>query len=493
MSSPADPTRLDLDSPVDLLLTNGQVVDGTGSPAISADVGISADRIAFVDAQGATRGRARAHQIIDLRGQVLAPGFIDAHTHDDRAVLSSPDMTPKISQGVTSVIAGNCGVSLAPLIDIDPPPPLNLLGGREWFRYATSAEYMDAVQAAPATVNIANLVGHSTLRAQHMDNLERPATQAEIEQMCARVDEAMDAGCIGLSTGLAYPPAINAPTSEVIALAERAGRRGGIYATHMRNEKAEVVASVRETLDIGMQAKLPVVISHHKATGRPNFGLTKQTLALIEQARKKQTVDLDVYPYTASSTVLIADWAKSAEKVLVTWSKSEPSVRGRDLAEICTEWGVDLDTACARLHPAGAIYFQMDEADLRRVLQFDDSMIGSDGLPHDEFPHPRLWGSFPRVLGHYARDEGLFPLEVAVRKMTSIAARVFGLRDRGKIEAGAFADLVVFDPTQIIDAASFSDPQRRAAGIDRVLVNGQIVYENGKITSSRPGRLLRRS
>ncbi|MCB1744969.1 MAG: amidohydrolase family protein, partial [Gammaproteobacteria bacterium] len=342
----------------DLIIHGGTVVDGSGAPARRADVGIRGDRIVAV---GALDG-AEAHQRLDASGRVVAPGFIDAHTHDDRMVLSSPDMTAKLSQGVTSVIAGNCGVSLAPLVDTDPPPPLNLLGGREWFRYPTMAAYLDDVDRHPASVNIACMVGHSTLRAGIMDRLDRPASAAEIEHMAKRVDEAMDAGCIGMSTGLAYPPAINAPTEEVISLAERVARRGGLYATHMRNEKEAVVESVRETLEIGRRAGVPVVISHHKCSGRANFGLTRETLALIERARAQQTVNLDVYPYTASSTVLLAEWVPAAERVLVTWSHSHPECRGRDLAEIASEWGLDIDSTCARLQPAGAIYFQMDEA-----------------------------------------------------------------------------------------------------------------------------------
>jgi N-acyl-D-amino-acid deacylase len=251
--------------------------------------------------------------------------------------------------------------------------------------------------------------------------------------MGARLNLAMEQGCIGLSTGLAYPPAIRAPTEEVIALAHHAAAHRGLYVTHMRNEREGLLDSVTETLRIGCEAQIPVVISHHKCTGRENWGMSKESLALIAQARKTQSVNLDVYPYIASSTVLLADWVPAAEKVLVTWSVPHPELNGKDLADICAQWDVDTNEAVDRLSPAGAIYFQMDEEDLQRIMAFDDAMIGSDGLPHDEVPHPRLWGTFPKVLGHYSRERKLFELEEAVHRMSGVTARVFGFADRGEI------------------------------------------------------------
>ena len=472
----------------DFAISRATVIDGSGSKGTVMDVAMSGDRIAFMG----TLAEGAAESVIDGRGCVLAPGFIDAHTHDDRAVLSNPEMLMKVSQGVTSVVAGNCGVSLAPLTDRDPVPPLTLLGDRDWYRFESVREYFDAVRNARPAVNIALLCGHQTLRLQTMDRLDRAATTDEIDAMGRMIDRAMVDGCIGLSTGLAYPPAMHAPTEEVVSLAKHAARHGGIYATHMRNERDGVVDSVRETLHIGQAAKLPVVISHHKCTGRDNWGLTRETLALIAEARASQRVDLDVYPYTASSTVLIADWVPSAEKVLITWSRTHPECAGRELAAICEDWQMSTEQACARLHPAGAIYFQMHEDDLRRVLAFDDAMVGSDGLPHDEFPHPRLWGTFPRVLGHYARDEGLFPLEEAVRRMTSVPARTFGFRDRGLLREGAFADLVLFDAERVLDAATFSNPSARSHGISQVWVNGQCSYLRGETQSGRSGQVLAR-
>jgi N-acyl-D-amino-acid deacylase len=475
------------DGSCDLLIVDGIVVDGTGADRIRADVAVSNGRITALG----DLSNIQAAERLDAGGNIVAPGFVDAHTHDDRLVLSSPDMTPKISQGVTTVIAGNCGVSLAPLTGLDPPPPLNLLGGKDWYRFENMAAYFDAVEKDPPATNIAMLTGHSTLRAGVMETLDRAATPAEIEVMGERLVEALDAGSIGMSTGLAYAPAAAAPTDEVVALAAHLAPRGGVYTTHMRDEGAGLVDSVRETLEIGRRAEVPVVISHHKSSGRNNWGRTRETLKLIARARETQTVNLDVYPYTASSTVLIANWVTEAERVLVTWSEAHPECAGRDLAEIATEWGCSEETAADKLQPAGAIYYQMDEGDLQRILRFNDAMIGSDGLPHDLHPHPRLWGTFPRVLGHYQRELQLFPLEEAIRRMTGVPAQVFGLQDRGTIQVGAAADFTVFDPATIIDEADYSEPRRAATGITRVIVNGVIVWD-GDWTGQRPGQLLRR-
>lgn len=474
--------------PCDVLIEGGWLIDGSGSERRRADIAIAGERIAGVGDSRHWQAKAR----IDARGRVVAPGFIDVHTHDDRAVLSSPDMTPKISQGVTTVVAGNCGVSLAPLADRDPAPPLNLLGNREWYRFASYEDYAETVEAEPPALNIATLVGHSTLRVGVMDDLGRAATPAEIDRMGKLLEQSLDAGCIGMSTGLAYPPAHAAPTDEIVALAERLVPYNGIYTTHMRDERDGVVESVEETLEIGARAGVRVVISHHKACARRNWGRTKETLALISAAKKKQNVNLDVYPYIASSTVLLRDFVEPSEKVLLAWSEPHPELAGRDFADIKREWQCSTDEAIARLLPAGAIYYQMDEDDLRRVLRFNDAMIGSDGLPHDVFPHPRLWGTFPRVLGYYSRELGLFSLEEAVRRMTSVPAVVFGLEERGMIRRGAFADLVVFDPDIIIDKADFSEPKRPSAGIELVLVNGRSVWRDLAWTGERPGRLLRR-
>lgn len=475
----------------DLLIHSGDVVDGTGAERARLDVAIVGDRIVAV-ADG-LRTRMDAANAIDASGLIVAPGFIDAHSHDDRAVIASPGMAPKVSQGVTSVITGNCGVSLAPFAGGAPPPPMNLLGDGSWYRFGTMDEYMEAVESAPPALNLAPLVGHTALRAKAMDDVYRAATAGEISHMEVLLDEALAAGCIGMSTGLAYPPAARAPTDEVVALAERLAAHGGIYTTHMRNESTGVLDAVQESVDIGERANVPVVISHHKCSGRESWGMSRQTLAAIARARSTLSVNLDVYPYIASSTVLFADWIGGAERVLVSWSTPHPECNGQDFEHIRAQWRCSREEAVERLSPAGAIYFTMDEDDLQRILRSEDAMIGSDGLPHDAFPHPRLWGTFPRVLGHYSRDLGLFSLEEAVRRMTGVPARVFGLKDRGVVQAGAFADLVLFDAEQIADRADFSTPTRPAAGIHQVLVHGQQVWRDGEWTGATPGRILRRA
>ncbi len=427
----------------DLVLRGGRVIDGSGAAAITADVAVAGDRIAAIGRLPPGSGGSE----IDVAGLAVAPGFIDVHTHDDRALLSQPEMTPKVSQGVTTVIAGNCGVSLAPMpAGRALPPPLDLIGNAEQFRFRRFADYIAELDAAPAAVNAALLVGHSTLRATAMDRFDRPASEREIEAMRERLAEALDAGAIGLSSGLWYAPANAAPPEELVALASALRPAGAIYTTHMRDEGSQVLASLDETFAVGREAEVPVVISHHKVAGKQNFGLTRQTLPKIAAAMVAQRVSLDAYPYIASSTVLRADYIAFSLKILITWSKNHPETAGRELAAVAAEWGVSQEAACDRLQPGGAIYFTMDEADVRRVLAFEHTMIGSDGLPHDTHPHPRLWGTFARVLGYYSREEKLFPLEEAVRRMTGLPAARFGLTGRGRITPGAYADITVFDP-----------------------------------------------
>jgi N-acyl-D-amino-acid deacylase len=301
----------------------------------------------------------------------------------------------------------------------------------------------------------------------------------------------LDHGAIGLSTGLYYPPANAAPTDEVIALGKTLHDYGGIHTTHMRDEASQLVKSVNETIAIGRSADIPVVISHHKASGTPNHGLVRDTLTLIDEARKTQRLGLDVYPYVAASTMLDPRRIPLASKIIVTWSKSLPEFAGQTLDAIASKLGCDQTEAAQRLLPAGAIYFMMSEDDVRRVLSYPHTMIGSDGLPHDEHPHPRLWGTFPRVLGHYVRDVKLFTLEEAVRRMTALPAAQFGLTDRGSLHTGACADLVLFDPATIADTATFDQPKTPAAGIVLVMVNGRMVWNGGAATGERPGRALR--
>jgi N-acyl-D-amino-acid deacylase len=312
--------------------------------------------------------------------------------------------------------------------------------------------------------------------------------------MQSRLKEALAQGASGFSTGLYYPPNMMAPTDEVIAVAEALRAAGGIYVTHMRDEADAVLLSIEETLKIGRDVAVPVVISHHKCTMPENFGRSVETLPLIEQGAAGQKVDFDVYPYAAGSTVLMPHRLRADVPVQITWSVPHPEVAGRMLADIATGWQVEPKTAAERLLPAGAIYFQMDEPDVQRILRHRLAMIGSDGLPHDAYPHPRLWGTFPRVLGHYARDLGLFSLEEAVRKMTGHTAAVFGIIDRGVIREGAYADLVLFDAATVRDVATYDAPTRPADGILETWINGQSAYILGEgATSARAGRLVTRN
>jgi N-acyl-D-amino-acid deacylase len=473
----------------DFILRGGEVVDGSGRPRFRADVAIAGDRIAAVGEVGKVAGARE----IDVTGKIVAPGFIDVHTHDDRALLATPEMAMKASQGVTTVIVGNCGISLAPLaLAAAPPPPLDLLGEAADYHYPRFADYLAALDRAPPALNAACLVGHSSLRVGAMRALDRPAEPAELALMQERLQEALDAGAIGLSSGLYYAPAAHAPAAEVEALAALLRPAGALYTTHMRDEGAHVTDSLEESFAVGRKAGVPVVISHHKTSGRENFGRTAETLPLIEAAMAGQQIGLDAYPYIASSTVLRPDRLAPATKVLVTWSKSVPAAAGRELSAIAGEWGIGEREAAERLQPAGAIYWMMDEADVQRVLRFPHTMIGSDGLPHDLHPHPRLWGAFPRVLGHYRRECALFSLEEAVRRMTGLPAARFGLTGRGSVQAGAAADITVFDPETIADRATFETPTLPAAGIEHVFVNGRPVWHDARPGGERPGRALRR-
>jgi N-acyl-D-amino-acid deacylase len=427
----------------------------------------------------------------DLRGHALSPGFIDTHTHDDRIVLDAPDMLPKISQGVTTVVTGNCGISLAPVTFAgDPPPPMNLLGSNKAYEFPAFADYANAIGSTTPAVNVAALIGHSALRLATMSDIRVKASDKEIGVMLDHVDEAMESGAAGFSTGLFYPTNAGADIDEVSRVAARFSKHGGVYATHMRNEMEKVLEAIDETLATAKRADIPVVISHHKCAHPRNWGRTKETLPKIEAAAKLQPVGLDAYPYAAGSTNLRADLVTDAYRIMITWSRPHPEMTGRDLVDIAKEWSVDIREAAKRLDPAGAIYFQMNLEDVERVLKFPLTMIGSDGLPHDDHPHPRLWGTFPRVLGHYSRERGLFPLEIAVHKMTGLSAKTFRLKGRGILAEGNFADLVVFDPETVIDRATYDKPKQLSTGIDKVFVNGVLAYEAGSTSVKRAGRLV---
>lgn len=464
-----------------ILLENGLVIDGSGAQALAGDVLLQGDRILAVGAN--LRGNLPAGlplEEVDARdctGLAIAPGFIDVHTHDDAIILNAPGMFPKLSQGITTVVTGNCGLSVAPFVVDEPKGALTLLGNS--FRYPSVASYAQAVAEAAPAVNVAPLIGHTTLRFACMDDLTRPATAPEIEAMCRLLDQCLAEGAIGMSSGLFYAEAMPAPAAEVTALARVVATHGGVYATHMRSEMADILEAMHEASDCAFDAGVPLIISHHKCAGPDNWGRTRETLPLIDEMAKRQEISMDVYPYVAGSTVLREDLVDGIIDVLVSWSTPHPEMMGRTLASIAAEWGVDQKTVCRRLQPGGACYFQMHEDDVRRVITHPLSMIGSDGLPHDKHPHPRLWGAFPRVLARYWREQQLFSLETAIYKMTGLSARNFRLHQRGQLKPGWHADVVVFDPQKVRDAATYEQPIARSEGIHCVYVNGRLACEQG--------------
>lgn len=403
-------------------------------------------------------------------------------------------MLPKLSQGVTTVIVGNCGISAAPVeLKGALPDPMNLLGEPEQFRYRTFADYVAAVNAARPSVNVAALVGHTALRNNHMDRLDRTATPVEIDGMRTQLGEALSAGAIGLSTGLAYLSAFSATTEEVIELAEPLAEAGAIYATHMRSETEPIIDAMNEAFRIAGHARVPLVISHLKCAGIANWGRSGEVLSRLESAASHQQVGCDCYPYAAGSSTLDLRQVDERVRVTITWSTAHAEMGGKDLADIAATWGISQMEAAKRLQPAGAIYHSISEEDMQKILRHPSTMIGSDGLPNDPMPHPRLWGTFPRVLGHYSRDKKLFSLPEAVHKMTGLSAGRFGLKDRGFIREGYKADLVLFHPETIRDVASFTDPMRPPTGIEKVWVNGVLSYTSSGPTGERAGRFVPRS
>ncbi|AJC18685.2 N-acyl-D-amino-acid deacylase family protein [Pandoraea sputorum] len=490
-----DRTENFADRTVDTLITDVRLADGSGAPMTDDrfDVALRGGRIHSITPAGERSGW-QATQVVAGNGNVLSPGFIDVHTHDDTNVVRAPEMTPKLSQGVTTVVVGNCGISASPVtLKGDPPDPMNLLGEASAFQYPTFAAYVEALEKAQPSINVAALIGHTALRNNHMDRLDRPATQAEIEGMRAQLREALAGGALGLSTGLAYANANAAPTEEVLALAEPLAEAGGLYATHLRTEFAEILEALDEAFRIGRHARVPVVVSHLKCAGVDNWGRSTEILEALDKAQRFQPVGCDCYPYTASSSTLDLKQVTDDFDILVTWSQPHPEQGGKLLAKIAADWGVDLMEAAKRLQPAGAVYHCMEEDDVRRILRHPATVVGSDGLPNDPLPHPRLWGAFPRVLGRYSREQALFPLAEAVHKMTGLSAERFGLSERGFVREGYWADLVLFDPATVADAATFTDPMQPAYGISAVWVNGVLSWQDRAPTqNARAGRFVRR-
>lgn len=482
----------------DLLIRNARIIDGSGAAAFETGVAVAQGEIVSVDADS----RWSAEETFDADGLVLAPGFIDTHTHDDTSVIEAPAMLPKLTQGVTTVVAGNCGISASPVLTQNAlPSPMGLLGTPAMMQYRSFAEYARAVDAASPTVNVLALVGHTTLRANHMDRLDRAATPSEIRAMRAQLQQSLDSGALGLSTGLAYESANAASLDEVLGVAEPLRTAHALYTTHLRSETEAILEAMEEAFAVGMgagtgeveQPPISVLISHLKCAGPDNWGRTPEVLALLDRARARQTVHCDCYPYTASSSMLDLRQVDERIEIRITWSEPHPEMAGKSLKEIAARWNRTQLEAAKQLQPAGAIYHNMSPADVRRVLKHPAVMVGSDGLPHDPLPHPRLWGTFPRVLGQFCCEEGLFDLPEAVHKMTGLPAETIGLRHRGFVREGYAADLVLFDPLTVRDTATWEHSTQPSVGIRRVWVNGVLSLVDGKPTGQRGGRFLPRT
>jgi N-acyl-D-amino-acid deacylase len=486
--------------PADLAIRDVRILDGTGRAAVEGSVSVEGGRISAIGGPSASAGPARVE--IDGRGLVLAPGFVDTHTHDDAAFLQHPGLEFKLAQGCTSLVIGNCGLSAAPASTGSPLGSVFSGMPAEW---DDLDGYRRAAEGARPACNAMALVGHNTLRWATMRREARAPDAAELAGMRDDVTRAMVQGACGLSTGLVYIPGRYSETDEIVALADAVAPYGGIYATHIRNEGDQLFEAVAEAISIGRQAGVPVHISHHKAAGRRNWGKVGASLAQADEADRAGTpVTLDVYPYTAGSGPMIEYFDLDRidpELASVIRLASCPAFRayeGRQLVDVAAEEGVALEELVRRIltAPDGAkticIHFIIDEADIETNLRHPRMMIGSDGIPDlNGRPHPRLWGTMPRVLGEYVRERGVLSLEEAVRRMTSLSCERFGLAERGQIREGWWADLVLFDPAIIVDRATYDTPAQEPVGVEMVVVNGQVAYKHGQHTGAGAGRVLR--
>ena len=490
---------------VDLLLRGATVYDGTGAAAVVADVAVDGERIVRIGSVDA----CTAAREIDASKLALAPGFIDVHTHDDFAALAHPDMGFKSRGGVTTCIVGNCGFGAAPF-DAAQQMLGKLTPGMVPPNYTGHAGYAGLLEAHPTGVNIGVLAGHGTLRLAAMGRADRDASDREMAQMKTALHEALEAGVFGFSSGLSYEPGRYAKTEELVELAREMSAVNGLYASHLRDQGADLLASVEEAIAIGERAGVGVQISHHKASGRENWGLVSESLLRIEAAQSRGVrVHADQYPYTAGSTMLeavllngvfIADGPMAslrADEVVIACAPGQPAWEGQSMQSLSVTLGLPPRQAAERiveLAPgATAILHMISEDDVRAVMRHPSTMIGSDGIPAPGGrPHPRLYNSFARVLGHYARDEPVFDLATAVHRMSGFSADKFGLRDRGVIKEGGFADLVLFDARTIIDRGTFEEPNQYPDGIREVFVNGRSAVREDAVSNERAGKVLRR-
>jgi N-acyl-D-amino-acid deacylase len=500
--------------PYDLVLRNARIVDGTGSPWYRADLGIRGSTIARI----APSVDEPALRTIDVGGEIVAPGFIDIHTHASRGIFQIPTADNYVRQGVTTLIEGPDGSSPVPL---EP--------------------FLAKLEKLHTSVNVGTFIGQGSIRSVVIGEVNRTATVDELERMRGLVEQGMTEGAFGLSTGLFYVPGTFTPTDEVIELAKVAGRFGGIHVSHMRDEASGVLDSVNETIAIGERGGLPTQVTHHKIIGRPNWGKSVETLQAVDRARARGVdATIDAYPYTASSTsiqsALFPAWALEGGRKQVLARLADPALRPKIKAEIVRvirnergggdpknivvascDWDASLAgknlsevTGIRGLPPTvdnaaeaamwivesggcQGVFHAIGEEDLERILRHPATMIASDGeIPTfgKASPHPRSYGTFVRVLAVYARERKIITLEDAVRKMTAFPAQRLGLLDRGIVRSGMKADLVVFDPVRVRDLATFEKPHQYAEGVSRVITNGQVVFESGAMTAARPGAVL---
>lgn len=488
-----------------LIIRNASLVDGSGQPAFAGDLAVTGDRITAIG-RLASDLEGQDTVTIDASGHVLAPGFVDVHTHDDGALLRHPGMEFKLSQGCTSLVIGNCGFSAAPAV-IGRMDASGLIGVEA--TWSDLAGFRAAVDAAKPAVNTMALIGHNSIRTLAMGSPvageeRREPTTSELDDMRAHVALAMEHGACGFSTGLIYEPGRYASTDEVVELAREAAAAGGLYATHMRNEGDRLLEAVDEAIHIGHTAGLPVQISHHKSAGRRNWGRIGESLAKVDAANAAGAdVTLDVYPYTAGSGPMAQYFnvdnvdPELAEVIRFASCPAVPAYEGRSAVDIALDEGITASDVIEKVlrSPNGdrtvCIQFIIGEADVEENLRHPLMMIGSDGIPDLKGrPHPRLFGTFPKVLSHYVRDRRILSLEEAVRRMSSLSCDRFGLVDRGRLAEGQYADLVLFDPATVADRATYDDPKQESVGIDLVVVNGAVAYRLGRHTGVGAGRFL---
>jgi len=523
----------------DVLIKNGKVITGMGNPWHYGDVAVVKDRIVKVGKLFKEEARA----VIDAKGLYVGPGFIDGHSHSDLGVIAEPTAEQKIMQGVTTENIGMDGLSVAPIREeqiADWRKHLSGLTGKppiEW-SWRSFADFFDVIDAVPPSINISSYVGLGTIRLCVMGMTDRAATAEEIEEMKEMAAQAMEEGARGISAGLIYPPSQYQQLEEVVEIAKVAQQYDGIYDVHLRSESDHLVSAIEEVIEIGRRSGIPILITHFKASGKKNWGMTETTLKMVEDARN-EGIDVSVaqYPYTAGSTILHAcippwyhskgpdkliqslredrdqikkdirernDWENMAlsngwENIVVSSVESEANkiYEGKSLVEIAQMRGVEdpVDAACDLLIEeelaVGMVLFCMDEADVVRIMQHPTTAYITDGILGGSKPHPRVYGSFPRLLGRYVRDQGVVGLEEAVRKMTSATAERIRLKTKGRLAENYDADITIFNLDTVIDNATYENPRQFPSGIEWVLVNGQVVVKNGKHTGARPGRTLR--